>query len=812
MITATRLDTTAIKNAARGKWRAILSSHRIDVPATAKQHGPCPTCGGKDRFRFDDEDGHGSWFCNQCTPQAGDGFTLVMNVRRCSFQMALELVSGVLGIAPTDPPKFTTSPKVKTRPTPPDGTLGQDVFRYEDASGRPVLFVRRIALPGVGKRFEQWGPIVDSQGWQSNAANVPNPRPLYRLPQILASSANEHIVIHEGEKAVHAAINAALPGTHTTTVGGASNPKQTDFFPLKERDVVLIPDHDEPGESYAQTVARLATEAGARSVRIVRLPELPAKGDVVEWLEAGGTVGQFAKLVAQAETCLLAQAPNVTALADTGRVEDCGLTKNLADQIQRDSFFAKDAGKLLYVFDRGTYKPQGKEFIELRVKQITVASGLAKKWSTRLTSEVYEYIRVDAPTLWERPSLETINVLNGLLDWTTGMLRPHDHHHLSSVQIPVTYDLSATCPNWDRFVKQVFPPDCCVLAYEIIGWLMIPDMSLQKAILVIGEGANGKSVYLSGVTAFLGHEHIASLSLQRLESDKFSQARLVGKLANICADLPSEHLAGTSVFKAIVGGDRLLGERKFQGSFEFVPFCRLVFSTNSYPQSRDSSAAFFRRWVVIPFERTFAPSEQISRSVLDAQLSDPSALSGVLNRALEALRALRTRGGFTQSETTSAAAMEFVSMTDPVGAWLDHCTDADPVGMVSKKDLTIVYNADAQANGRPAMSAKAFCSAVRRLRPTVEEAKRTHCGIFQAVFIGLRLKDTPPQDPLLDTTAIPHSLHYPHSSEIIPAENGTGKKGEQGERLKLGNGGYEGDEGYPEHEGLFAEEVVNDDH
>ena len=194
---------------------------------------------------------------------------------------------------------------------------------------------------------------------------------------------------------------------------------------------------------------------------------------------------------------------------------------------------------------------------------------------------------------WSAHPLRTINVLNGLLDWKTGELRQHDPQHLLSVQIPVTYDPSAICPCWDRFVESVFPSDGRVLAYEIIGWLMIPDMSLQKSILLIGDGANGKSVYLCAVTAFVGRENIANLSLQRLEGDKFAAARLVGKLANICADLPSDHLTSTSTFTATVGGDYLLGERKFQGSFEFVPFCRLVFSTNHYPQSKDSSAAFF---------------------------------------------------------------------------------------------------------------------------------------------------------------------------------------------------------------------------
>ena len=241
-----------------------------------------------------------------------------------------------------------------------------------------------------------------------------------------------------------------------------------------------------------------------------------------------------------------------------------------------------------------------------------------------------------------------------------------------------------------------------------------------------------------------------------------------------------------------------------------MPFCRLVFSTNSYPQSRDNSSAFFRRWVVIPFDRTFAPSEQLSRAILDAQLADPSNLSGVLNRALEALRALQSRGEFTQSETTSAASMEFVAMTDPVSASLDQITEVNPTGMVSKKDLTIVYNAAAKADGRPAMSAKAFYSAVRRLRPTVQEVQRTVSGSVQWMFLGLRLKDATTQETLgKRDNASHHSRHSHHSSQIRPKEGGVRERQEAEEGIKIGNAVNH------VNEGLFtegSEEVINDDY
>src|SRR4029434_3780586 len=96
----------------------------------------------------------------------------------------------------------------------------------------------------------------------------------------------------------------------------------------------------------------------------------------------------------------------------------------------------------------------------------------------------------------------------------------------------------------------------------------------------------------------------SALSLHKLESDRFAVARLYGKLANICPDLPSEHLAGTSIFKAITGGDVITGEYKFKDSFDFVPIARLVFSANNPPRSQESSQGFFERWFVIPFDHS----------------------------------------------------------------------------------------------------------------------------------------------------------------------------------------------------------------
>lgn len=84
-----------VSDAAAGRWPDVLSLMGIDVPASPRAQVACPACGGKDRFRFDD-DGRGAHFCNACG--AGDGLELVKKVNSCDATRAAQLVADVLGM------------------------------------------------------------------------------------------------------------------------------------------------------------------------------------------------------------------------------------------------------------------------------------------------------------------------------------------------------------------------------------------------------------------------------------------------------------------------------------------------------------------------------------------------------------------------------------------------------------------------------------------------------------------------------------------------------------------------------------------
>lgn len=92
------LNFDQVRDAANGRWKEVIfPAFSIQVPAKKNQHGPCPICGGKDRFRCDDKQGKGTWICNQCN--AGDGFALIEKARNMDYSAVLQEVGAVLGLS-----------------------------------------------------------------------------------------------------------------------------------------------------------------------------------------------------------------------------------------------------------------------------------------------------------------------------------------------------------------------------------------------------------------------------------------------------------------------------------------------------------------------------------------------------------------------------------------------------------------------------------------------------------------------------------------------------------------------------------------
>jgi hypothetical protein len=174
------------------------------------------------------------------------------------------------------------------------------LWTYHNALGEPIGVVVRWDEPS--------GKIIRPAAWRRDGWRIgamSDPRPLYSLPALSAASL---VVACEGEKAADAA--RSLGFVTTTSAGGSQAAMKTDWRPLAGKEVWILPDNDAPGRKYADTVAGILSKlAPAPLVRVVELPELPERGDIVDWIDARGDAAEPDAMRAEIEA--LAQAAEI---------------------------------------------------------------------------------------------------------------------------------------------------------------------------------------------------------------------------------------------------------------------------------------------------------------------------------------------------------------------------------------------------------------------------------------------------------------------------------------------------------------------
>jgi putative DNA primase/helicase len=178
-------------------------------------------------------------------------------------------------------------------------------YPYTDAEGQLVFEVVRLEPKG----FRQRRPD-GAGGWTYNLKGIDR-RPLYRLSEVLGA---DLVLVPEGEKDCD---NLAALGFHaTTSAQGAGSAHKSDWSPLAGKRVVILPDNDEDGAKYRDTVAELVTAAGAAEVRVLVLPGLAPKGDASDWLAAGHGREKLEALLAVAPEWVPAGRPAELSLSD----------------------------------------------------------------------------------------------------------------------------------------------------------------------------------------------------------------------------------------------------------------------------------------------------------------------------------------------------------------------------------------------------------------------------------------------------------------------------------------------------------------
>jgi len=340
-----------------------------------------------------------------------------------------------------------------------------------------------------------------------------------------------------------------------------------------------------------------------------------------------------------------------------------------------------------------------------------------------------------------------INVGNGMLDWNAVVapdLVPHNALWLSTVQLPVSYRRGALCPAFDEFLAGAVDPDDVPRVWEIIGYLMMAGNPLQRAILLIGGGGNGKGVLLEVIRALLGNRNCTSVPLRDFADNRFATAELFGRLANICGDIDATYIENTARIKEITGGnDTVMGERKGEDPFYFRPWCKMVFSANDIPASADSSRGWTRRFELVRFPN--APA--VEDPALGSRLINPASLSGIALKAVWALRGLMERGDFIGGAARDEAKREFAERSNTALRWLYAECDYPIEPAAAWTATTRVWEAAKPwvwLEGNTKMTKRGFYALLKQA-PGVQFVKRDGYPGFRGFALRSLVADEPPK-------------------------------------------------------------------
>jgi len=373
--------------------------------------------------------------------------------------------------------------------------------------------------------------------------------------------------------------------------------------------------------------------------------------------------------------------------------------------------FKDNKGIVTYdrVADNGVWSLNGTKEIEQVVSSLVEACGkILKEQLTRfIMLEVLANIQwrsyIDRETFTSPPGM--IPLLNGVYGLASGTLEPHQMENNFLYQVPVKYDANATCPAINQFIKEVFPKDKITLGYETTGCMLCANAESapnrwQRAFMDAGPGDNGKSIWKKVQTAVLGKANVSHQTLQSLVKNRFAPASLEHKLANIVADIGDKSLINTEMFKNLTGGDPIESEHKFKDSHKFENRAILSFSCNSVPESYDDSNAYYKRWIVTPFDAIFSDTSTPKKdTALIDKLVTPEELSGLFNAAIKAYRDMAERGSFTGEGSTEAKRDDYIKRSNPVLCFIDECCLYDAEAAVNKRYLYEEFRTFCQNNG-----------------------------------------------------------------------------------------------------------------
>jgi putative DNA primase/helicase len=368
-----------------------------------------------------------------------------------------------------------------------------------------------------------------------------------------------------------------------------------------------------------------------------------------------------------------------------------------------------------FIYD-GTYyiripEPLLKEFLSQAAIKMGVNNYIARyfQFINNLTKQFESQSQFFPPI---RKAYQTmINLQNGVIVITPSGVRLESH----SPDFPMfyilkyRYDPNAKYSKWQSFLDEVIPDSTMqfVLA-EFIASVFISNhiLKLEKALILYGSGANGKSVVFEVLCEVLGRQNVSNFSLKALCDDTgYYLAETAEKLLNWASEI-STQINNPNKFKAITSGEPVEARRPYGNAFVVHDFPKLAFNTNQLPKDAELTSGFFRRFIIIPFEKTIPVEKrnpQLAQEIIDSELA------GVFNWILEGLQRLLSQKGFSHSAAIDNMVEKYRKDSDSVALYIEDINLASSTShTITLQELYLSYRVYCKDNGLIACSNRIF--------------------------------------------------------------------------------------------------------
>lgn len=385
-----------------------------------------------------------------------------------------------------------------------------------------------------------------------------------------------------------------------------------------------------------------------------------------------------------------------------------------------NEFYDKDGNSTLryyrqdfYRFKENHYQQIEDDWFKDRLNRWLVSVGHHKYAGTSKVKAILENIQTmprfvggkitlpafEGETDWKSTS-HLIPLKNGLFDAKHFLEQPesdpillgHTPKYFCPYALPYDYDPNALCPIFEGICDDILQNEEEKLAlFEMMGVHLYTPFLVEKFFVLSGEGANGKSVIRTVLTALLGEENVSSVGLENFNANSFSFAGTLGKLANIIPDMKDIQEIDEGALKAFVSRESMPFNRKFKDPISAAPSAYLTVCTNVLPKFGDKSDGIWRRMWLLDFKKQIPQEKQNTQFRKMEFWQNNGELSGIFNKAMEGLFRVFNRGYLLETESMKNEVSEYKFDLDNIAQFIEEKIEFDAHGSVSTDHMYMVY-------------------------------------------------------------------------------------------------------------------------